>query len=278
MFPVFAAQVLGFVVGQSLAAEVSGTEGRPDFTPADAITHPFVFEVKGTDGGDALAGHTEQVTRYLQQGRNRIKRVVLTNLWGLRVFDLDAADGLREVMHVDLRLLSIIPEAAAVAHPHARALARFLNEFRFQSLTIEQKIERVRTAPPWNPGLEVTQPAWVLARLDSVVEEIRADVAAQVDAGYLLDVTWLPAADRVLVLTELRGRSTSGLGAATPTRMDAPWWTMCQRVRSRRQGSRCSSSLLVPRFTRQRVCCWCGHGRTPGCCRQHCCTTADFII
>lgn len=121
MFPVFAAQVLGFVVGQSLAAEVSGTEGRPDFTPADAITHPFVFEVKGTDGGDALAGHTEQVTRYLQQGRNRIKRVVLTNLWGLRVFDLDAADGLREVMHVDLRLLSIIPEAAAVAHPHARA-------------------------------------------------------------------------------------------------------------------------------------------------------------
>lgn len=79
-----------------------------------------------------------------------------------------------------------------------------MNEFRFQSLTIEQKIERVRTAPPWNPGLEVTQPAWVLARLDSVVEEIRADVAAQVDAGYLLDVTWLPAADRVLVLTELR--------------------------------------------------------------------------
>jgi len=162
VFPVFAAQILGFVVGQSLAAEVSSTEGRPDFTPADAITHPFVFEVKGTDGGDALAGHTEQVTRYLQQGRNRIKRVVLTNLWGLRVFDLDAADGLREVMHVDLRLLSIIPEAAAVAHPHAQALARFLNEFRFQSLTIEQKIERVRTAPPWNPGLEVTQPAWVL--------------------------------------------------------------------------------------------------------------------
>lgn len=57
VFPAFVQQILGFDVGQTLAAELSGPEGRPDFTPADAVTHPYVFEVKGTDGGVDLKGH-----------------------------------------------------------------------------------------------------------------------------------------------------------------------------------------------------------------------------
>jgi len=45
-FPAFARELLGYDPGADLAAEETNTEGTPDFTPADAVTHPFVFETK----------------------------------------------------------------------------------------------------------------------------------------------------------------------------------------------------------------------------------------
>lgn len=205
VFPAFAEQVLHFEVGQTLAAEVSGAEGRPDFTPADAVTHPFVFEIKGTDSQELFHGHDEQVERYLTQGHERIKRVVLTNLYGLRVFALDESGQHVELkLSVNLRVLALIPLEHAIKHPAAQALAEFLNDHRFRQLSPAQKIQRIREAPPWNPGLEITAPSWVLKRLDSVVETIRADVRAKVQAGQLLDPTVLLPDDRPLVERELR--------------------------------------------------------------------------
>lgn len=206
VFPAFVQQILGFDVGQTLAAEVSGPEGRPDFTPADAVTHLYVFEVKGTDGGTTLKGHDPQVGRYLREGRPRINRVVLTNLVGLRVFRL-AADGHTPecVLEIDLRALATIPtEAQAAATADAQRLADFINEHRFKQLTLAQKIDRVRNAPPWNPGFEVTSTDWVLSRLDSVVQAIHADVASQVASGALLNTVKVPVADRSLLERELR--------------------------------------------------------------------------
>jgi hypothetical protein len=204
-FPAFAEQILGFAIGQTLAAEVSGVEGRPDFTPADAVTHPFVFEIKGTDGRETLTGHDEQVTRYLREGRDRIKRVVLTNLFGLRVFEFAPDQShAREVLDVNLRLLATIPVGHAITHPHAQRLADFLAQYRFQMLGAAEKIERIRQAPPWNPSMEITSTGWVLQRLDSVVEGIRFDVWNKVRVGVLLDRTWLPDADRPIVERELR--------------------------------------------------------------------------
>ncbi len=207
VFPAFADQVLGFEVGQTLHAEVSGKEGRPDFTPADAVTHPFVFEVKGTEAGLALAHNDVQVIRYLTEGRNRIKRVVLTNLYGLRVFSLaDADQGLTETLYVDLYALASIPGLTdAAAHPHAQRLADFLSSHRFQRLDGPQKIDRVRKAPPWNPGLEVTDTDWLLRRLYSVVESIRQDVDLKVRGlDQLRDPTIVPAGDLTLIERELR--------------------------------------------------------------------------
>jgi hypothetical protein len=37
VFPRFASEFLGFEIGDNLAAETSGVEGRPDFTPADSV-------------------------------------------------------------------------------------------------------------------------------------------------------------------------------------------------------------------------------------------------
>lgn len=206
VFPVFAQSVLGFEVGQSLAAEVSGPEGRPDFTPADAVTHPYVFEVKGTDGGVALQGHESQVSRYLREGRPRITRVVLTNLRGLRVFRL-AEDGqaAKSVLDVNLYVLAVLPTAEqAAATADGQRLAQFINDHRFQTLTLDQKIDRVCKAHPWIPGFEVTSTGWVLSRLDSVVQALHADVASQVAAGALVDTSRVPLTDRPLLEKELR--------------------------------------------------------------------------
>ena len=204
-FPAFAEQLLGYEVGRTLAPERSGAEGRPDFTPADAVTHPFVFEVKGTDGGVALSNHEEQVTRYLVYGHERIKRVILTNLYGLRVFELDEyARGAIEVLAIDLRALALMPVEYAIKDSGGQHLAQFLNDYRFRELSLQQKIQRIREAPPWNPGFEATDPIWVLRRLDSVVEAIRSDVRIKVNSGYLLDPTVLLPADRPLVERELR--------------------------------------------------------------------------
>jgi len=206
-FPMFAARLLGFDVGKTLHAELSGKEGRPDFTPADAVTHPFVFEAKGTEAGLALSGHDEQVGRYLREGRSRIKRVVLTNLYGLRVFAL-AADGhaVQQTVSVDLYALVAIPGLSdAAARPDAQALADFLNTHRYRALDGPQKIDRVRQAPPWNPGLEVTDTDWVLRRLAEVVESVRQDVILKVRGlDQLRDPTLVPAEDQALIERELR--------------------------------------------------------------------------
>jgi hypothetical protein len=77
VFPLFPRELLDFEVGVTLAAESADRGGRPDFTPADAVTHPFVFETKSTNLGAQLRGLDQQVLRYLTGSRQRIKRVVL---------------------------------------------------------------------------------------------------------------------------------------------------------------------------------------------------------
>ena len=56
VFPAFAERLLGWEVNRNLAPQASGSEGRPDFTPADAVTHPFVFETKPESTDQVLSG------------------------------------------------------------------------------------------------------------------------------------------------------------------------------------------------------------------------------
>ena len=202
-FPAFAATLLNWTVGENLAPEESDVEGKPDFTPEDAATHPFVFETKGTKDGPGLAGHDSQVLRYLTDGAPRIRKVVLTNLVGIRVFS-KAADGtLQEDMKLDLRaFLQSTPELWA-ANPQAEALADFFEQFSRKQLTPQQKIEKVRAAEPWNPDMEVTNGAWVLARLDRVVDLLTQDAAHQIQNGALESSDRMDDSTRELIHKEL---------------------------------------------------------------------------
>lgn len=202
-FPRFVDELLGFTVGETLAAEYRAEGVKPDFTPADAVTHPFVFETKSTNMGSNLEAN-EQVRRYLTEGRPRIRRVVLTNLVGLRVYELGADGELALTVSVNLLGLLSGPPETLDTTGDARRLASFLDEYRYRELTTAEKLERVRAGPPWNPIFEVTNPSWLSARLDRVVEVLRHDVARQVETGALADPALVPAADRPAIEAELR--------------------------------------------------------------------------
>ena len=204
VFPLFARRLLGFEVGVNLAAEESGSSGKPDFTPADAVTHPFVFETKSTNLGVALPGQDEQVGRYLRQSRERIKRVVLTNLVGLRVFVLNpTTEQPDEEFAVNLKGLLEGDLALAAATESGRLLARFMSSFTRRELTLQEKLERARQAPPWVPVLEVTDPLWLSDRLDRIVAVLTAEVQSQFAPGRF-DSIVVADDDRAAIEQELR--------------------------------------------------------------------------
>lgn len=199
IFPAFCRQFLDWEVGVNLSPEQAGNEGRPDFTPADPVTHPFVFDTKSSRKGTTLNDPLDlgQVRRYLVQGRPRIRKVVLTNLVGLRVFELDDRDDLREIYDVRLRDLLILGEQS----PSAATFARFIQDFSRRELSRPDKIARVRQAHPWNPLFEVTASDWVMRRLDDVVSSVERDVLERIST--VLDPTILSEEEGDAILGEL---------------------------------------------------------------------------
>lgn len=205
VFPAFAAEVLGWDLQANLAAETSSEGGKPDFTPADAVTHPFVFETKGTNAGVALSGFGEQVLKYLTLGAPRIQRVALTNMLAVRIFDRDDAGSLRELYTVHLAALLVGSIDGIGNSPEAERLADYIDQFSRRELTREQKLDRVRTAPPWTPITAVTSSEWIVSRLDSIVQLLKDRAYARIRGGVLADRTVVLADESSLVLTELRG-------------------------------------------------------------------------
>src|SRR4051794_33434937 len=213
VFPAFASQILGWDIGLTISPEAGISAGRPDFTPADPVTHPFVFETKGSRQGVLLDDpkNLKQVDRYLREGRPQIMKVALTNFVGLRVFALDESDKLVELYSVNLRDLLVLDEDQALSIASAATLERFVHEFSHRTLTLEAKIESVRRAADWGP-FAVTSSDWIIRRLDRIVEVLHRDVTSKV--GSLVDPTMLSEAEREAIgheLQDLAVRTDSGL-------------------------------------------------------------------
>ncbi len=208
VFPAFADAFLDWQVQLNLAPEEMGDEGKPDFTPADSVTHPFVFETKSTKEGAALKGFDHQVARYLIEGRPRIRKVVLTNLIGIRVFELDDKDELVECYAVDLRYLLLGSPDLAISSPTASRFARFIEEFSRKQLSPDQKVERIRESPPWNPFIEITSSEWILRRLDRIVQLLTDGVKEAVAHGALSNPVLVSHSDRTSLIAELNMLTT----------------------------------------------------------------------
>jgi hypothetical protein len=204
VFPAFASQLLDWQLNVNLAPEESGVEGRPDFTPADSVTHPFVFETKSTNKLVSLVGDEEQVKRYLTEGAPRIKAVLLTNLVGAKAYSLSPDGGLRLDYHVHLAGLLNGPEDQVALTSDAEHLADLIEQFSRRELSPADKIDRVRSAPPWNPLVEITSSDWILGRIDRIVTLITRDVLQQIHDGALTDQVSASGNDRRRATDELR--------------------------------------------------------------------------
>lgn len=203
VFPEFALRMLDFEVGTTLAAEQSESASRPDFTPLDLVTHPFVFEAKGSS--DDLSGHDAQIKNHLKAAHGHIKHVVLINMAMIRVGHLDA---LQDVVlwepTINLRGL-VLAGSAATLLPDADRLADFVDRFKRRELTTDEKVARIRTAPAWDPNFEITNPSWLTTRIAAAVDAIAADVAKQIADGALDPSNGIVGAgDMALIVEEIR--------------------------------------------------------------------------
>ncbi|KIP51306.1 HsdM family class I SAM-dependent methyltransferase [Leucobacter komagatae] len=205
VFPAFAKEILGWDLTVNLAAESNSDEGAPDFTPADAVTHPFVFETKGTNAGLALLGHDAQVLKYLRIGYPRIQKVVLTNMLSARIFDRDEHGALRERYTVHFKGLLSGNLAGVGNSVEAERLYEFVQEFSHRVLTREQKLERVRQAPPWNLEIANTSSAWIVTRVDGIVQLLKSEILREIQDGILGDRSVVLEDESGPILTELQG-------------------------------------------------------------------------
>lgn len=201
-FPAFAKEFLDWEVPIDLAPEVGAHRGTPDFTPADLITHPFVFETKSTRAGTNPQPERNQLDLYLSTGA--IRRVVVTNLVGISVFDRDVSGRYHQTMAIDLRALYSIHPDAAIRLPDAERFAQFVEIFSRKLLSSSQKIERIRTAPTWDQLPTVTDPDWIRQRLQRVVSSLQDAVSQDIVAGYLSDPSRVTETERAAITDELR--------------------------------------------------------------------------
>ena len=201
VFPAFAKEFLGFDVGLNLAAERGGEGGKPDFTPADRVTHRFVFETKGSSEGTVLSGHESQVRGYLSH--ELTDEVVITNVVGIVVYRLLPNNQLGETLRVDLRGLTRLHPDQVATSENAKRFEQFVVRFHRRQLTTTEKIERIRTSPPWDADTQFTDPDWLRARIQSVVDTLRDDVHGAIGRGALSDPTLLTGEERAAVLDEL---------------------------------------------------------------------------
>jgi len=79
-------EVLGYGKGDYFP-QLGKSGLKPDFTPTDLVTHPFVFDAKGT--GESLNAHVAQIRRYVDQ--RQLRSGVLFNGRHVRVYPRGAS-------------------------------------------------------------------------------------------------------------------------------------------------------------------------------------------
>ena len=170
----FLEQILGFKVGETIGAQEPGTDGIPDFIPIDRLTHPFVFDAKGSDTED-LSVHYSEKRKYLEaQG---FQYLILVNMRDLAVFTLDSSQPLDEYSFSFYKLYqdSQGDSKNALGKENTRRFLRFIERFRYRKLSLEDKLDRIKNAKPWT-GKEELNVNLLTRRLKHIVEILYEDV------------------------------------------------------------------------------------------------------
>ena len=152
---------------------------KPDFTPTDLVTHPFVFDAKGT--GESLSAHVAQIRRYVDQ--RQLRSGVLFNGKHMRVYPRNSASFDRSV---SFDLPPIWEAARGERLPVGEdvdAFIRFAQRFARRTLSTTDKIEEIRKAEPWTERLGDAEVdvEFLVEQLRRLAADLVADASGRVD-------------------------------------------------------------------------------------------------
>jgi len=137
-------ELLGFPHG-AFFPQLSKSGTKPDFTPTDLVAHPFVLDAKSSAIAD-LGQHEPQIRRYIEQ--RALQYGVLFNLRELRTYRR-GAEGHDPDLSFPVGPLWEYARGESLATVELDRFAAFVEQFRFRSLGLEQRIGRIRRAEPW---------------------------------------------------------------------------------------------------------------------------------
>lgn len=118
---------------------------KPDFTPTDPVTHPFVLDAKGS--GEPLSAHVGQICRYVDQ--RQLRHGILFNLRQARVYPRGAASHDRALSFELLPLWRAARGEQLAVGPDFEAFEAFCEVFSLRRLSTAEKIARIRSAESW---------------------------------------------------------------------------------------------------------------------------------
>ena len=146
--------------------ELAGKTGIPDFLPRDQRVHPFFFELKGSDTED-LATHHQQVNQYLKPP---LKWGVITNMRDLLVYEPESPNPITDYSFSFLQLYKDFKthKDQILDFSNTKRFLDFVTRFSFQKLSIQDKIEYLKKAPPWSQ-LEILDPDELIVSIRKVV-------------------------------------------------------------------------------------------------------------
>ena len=176
IFPRFAEQVLGFKLGESLWSQSSGqvARGKPDFIPVDTRTHPFVFDIKGTDTVD-LSKHYKDKRKYIED--NELRYLVLTNMRDLDVYTEERVGEVEDYNFNFVQLYKNYKENLKLVldKENTRRFLNFIERFSYRELTLEDKVRLIAEAKPWK-GITELNSELLTERLRAIVKILYEDI------------------------------------------------------------------------------------------------------
>lgn len=174
LFRKFLESVLGFELGKNIITQEIKIGGKPDYMPVDTHTHPFVFDVKGTDTYK-LSQHHPQIKRYIQsQG---LKYGILTNIRDLDVYNSEKKKEIEEYNFNFVELYRDFKEdlVRCLEKENTKRFLRFVEKFSYIELTLEKKIERIAKAKSWTGEEEINVKS-LTNQLRHIVNTLHDDV------------------------------------------------------------------------------------------------------
>ena len=173
----FLEEILGFKLGHTIATQELKAVGKPDYIPVDTRTHSFVFDAKGTDTQN-LSQHYPQIKKYIEsQG---LKYGILTNMRDLDVYTKEENIEIEDYNFNFAQLYRDYKENIKLVldKENTRRFLNFVERFKYQELTLGDKIKRIAEAKPWK-GVEELNSEILTERLRAIVKMLHEDVKAR---------------------------------------------------------------------------------------------------